>query len=501
LKAAQYLTHIGVTDLHWCKSILVNLFEHGFTEVSPMVRCEITMYRRVFWSTLLLERGFNFCREASKQSKKGAFGAEALWHTFVYGCDVLADHDRPAPRPSEKARQSTASVDERTFKPVEEDTLFPKDKLLPMTTPSQGGCRKTSTQSLKHSPMALLAMVQENGNWQTLQNAYLSLLVYPGDILIARDHRKPMLVLTSTSKGCWLYRVDLIKINGELSLDFNGSPKAALEFHAVVDHSRYKASSAKVCLPRASKLLTPGLAIERYTLVAAVATELLVHASDTGFRGMPKEFLKRLFKLEKVLLDHMPESEAGLVDALVRHAQPGISDEDVLKKIEARNATIHSWDDHSSSQIFEKGALDWVSEIVEEEDLRGELEDVESQIVVARRLAKERAEVASAVIAIGAASSSACGGVPIDGPTRITHTTGVISIVWARSLMPPEHSLTWEPESNSWRVRSRHMMAGRSRAVGKGTGETQWDALKFMLTIAWSSWRTISDVPCPFLFD
>ena len=96
---------MGVTDLHWRKALLLNLYEHGFAEVSDIVREQVHMYSNSFHTTVLLERGFNFCREASKQSKRGAFGAQAVWHTLLYGCNVLADHDRPALAPTELLTQ------------------------------------------------------------------------------------------------------------------------------------------------------------------------------------------------------------------------------------------------------------------------------------------------------------------------------------------------------------------------------------------------------------
>ena len=56
----------------------------GMTQISTTFRA--TFYKM---TTLMLERDFNYCRSAAKLNPKGAFGAEAVWHQLVYGCQVM----------------------------------------------------------------------------------------------------------------------------------------------------------------------------------------------------------------------------------------------------------------------------------------------------------------------------------------------------------------------------------------------------------------------------
>ena len=503
LRAAKYLTEMGVTDLHWCKANLVNLYEHDFQEVSPLLKEAVRAYADSFHSTLALERGFNFCREAAKQNKKGSFNAESVWHHFVYGCDVLADHGRPALKPSEKARSASTSVNARTFKPLEEESSFPKDKLDPLTQPGQGGCRTTSTSSLKSSPMMLLAMVELKGSWPDLQKTFVSLLVYPMDVLINKVNKCPHLVLASTAYGCWLYKCNVKKYNGNLYLSFTYDPKTCLRFVAIVDHNDWRACEVQACPPTDKEAVGPEAPPLLILLLALKAHPLVIHGARHGFRGIVVEFLKRLYKLLQVNPgEKMPLVEAQLVTTIIRFVLKGVSDEDLAKHLQCRrDCKEFVWDDHTASLLFEKGAEEWVAETVEDENLQEEVREARERAAAARRAAVANTAKIAADLKSGAASGSGAGAAA-GGAQNVTCNAVKISMKWARGLMPPEHLLTWEPESNSWRVRSpKHMAVGRSRAAGPATGDSQWGALKFVLLIAWNSWRNASGNACPYVFD
>ena len=501
-KAAQALTDMGVFDLHWCRAILTNLFEYDFEQVSKKVEADIKLYANHFWTTLLLERGFNFCREASKQNKKGAFGAQAVWHQFVYGCDVMRDHERAPIVPTEVARAQSAYIDPRTFQPWEEDSAFPSDKLLPLTQTDQGGCRATSTQSLKTAPLALLGMVEEDGNWQRLQRSFFSLLVQPGDVLMINSDKSAHLVLYTSAKGCWVYKTNPRYINkNDIVIEFQKSGVSALRSQAICDHTQFRGVVVTCIHPGAHPGAKLPNAPATALLVASTAKPLIEHAADTGFRGMSLEFIKLCCRAEIVKHDgDPPRTENEWVAALVRHVYLGCSDERVQAAIVARGSRNTTWEDLKSSQLFEAGAKEWVEDIIGSEDLFADLRKEEEK-AERHRVAMAKASTVAAPVVLGGAASSSSAPVPASvGPKKITCTKVVIGIVWARSLMPPSYSLVWEPSTSSWRIKSKYMIGGRSRAACPSTGETQWGALKFVLTLAWASYMQNFSVPCPFEF-
>ena len=53
LQAANYLTDIGVTDLHWCKALLIHLFEHSFEDFHDKAKEAIKKFRDQIWTTLV----------------------------------------------------------------------------------------------------------------------------------------------------------------------------------------------------------------------------------------------------------------------------------------------------------------------------------------------------------------------------------------------------------------------------------------------------------------
>ena len=282
---------------------------------------------------------------------------------------------------------------------------------------------------------------------------------------------------------------------------FNYDAPEALVFFVAVTHRDFRAS--KLTPSRMPVLGGTTVRGQRLVLIPGPAIPLIKRAARRGFRGMTVEHLKKLHKLEVPRQSGVPvpTTEADLVIALVRQELGEIADSEIEAILEARGTTMASWEE-SKPQLFETGALDWVEDVIDMEDLEGEIHELQQKAAAKRDDRGAAAPRPAEPDPSGAAGSSALAVQPAPtGPQRIADPGPGIDVEWARTLLPPETLLAWEPESQSWRVSGRYISRRRSRAAGPLTMCTEWEALKFVLAIAWTAFKESNEVDCPYIFD
>ena len=115
--------------------------------------------------------------------------------------------------------------------------------------------------------------------------------------------------------------------------------------------------------------------------------------------------------------------------------------------------------------------------------------------------AKTVAAALSMATAASSRSSSSDAPAPSGAPRFVKRVLGLVDIKLARTWMPPQHNLGYEARFSRYVVSSRHLAHRKSRAYGPVTGETEWSALKFVLTVAWASWKRVSGENCPWQWE
>ena len=81
-------------------------------------------------------------------------------------------------------------------------------------------------------------------------------------------------------------------------------------------------------------------------------------------------------------------------------------------------------------------------------------------------------------------------------------TTGV-TVDEAKALLPPGFSISKDEErENRWRMRADGDYVGpKSKGFGKGTGLTDFEALRFLVQLAWRHQDRKHGTPCPWTWD
>ena len=118
-------------------------------------------------------------------------------------------------------------------------------------------------------------------------------------------------------------------------------------------------------------------------------------------------------------------------------------------------------------QLFEEGAMEWIIDEMEGENLMEVLAEAEKQARVARAAATQKTREAAAQLAKGAAASSHEGAGSANGRMKVPKpATDIVNMDFAKAHMPHGYSIAFEPESSSYRVNSKFLKGRRSRAIG-----------------------------------
>lgn len=505
-----FLGSLVVTKMQFIRELLVKLMETNFSEVSGEVQVAIQEFARSFQSSLICEEMFNIARRVSGCSRTNKMEFESIYHCASVGKDLLSDFGRQQVVVDQSARAASIDKVPRSVFGFEgiEPTLEPGD--LDHLGSSRPDWPAVGPQSLKHQGLAWALISESGGKWARISSAWLSLLMTPGTAVMHKDHKVTLLVLGVSQYGFRAWRSH-VQQQGRC-MTFAPDPGAASRFHWVSDPSDWRVVQCDLDVVEDG--MSAGPAAIAPKLLARGST-LLKHACLQGFPRLTVPLLRRLFyKVLNVTGDPPARlaTEASLVAALSRHILDSPTEAAIAEVMQRR----HKGDTPQDLPVDDALTVDMLA--VLENDIADDDAGIRAQIEKLREVALRQAaarqqkveEVNKAAHAMAAqAASSGSGSSGVGAPPVGPRPRRFVPV--PTSGPTAEEARVWLPEGfrvskdsqreNRWRVRGPSLVGERSKSFGRGSSLTEWEALAFLLEVAWRSHSQATGEQCPWSFE
>ena len=487
-------------DSQWTMEVLVTLFEYKFETSPSWLADELHKFRTCYQSTYILEKGFNNCRARAKLNPKNVISPTGVWYELAAGCKHMESFERPVVPHGPGIRCSRLESGSELCKAKETSCSLPPAFCEPLTH-AKVDWPLMSILSIKLAPMAFQGLMQEKGDVEKLNLAFLSLLAAPGFVVMHGVEKKALLVLNSCRFGCTMWPMTTHRHNEEYYLRPGTAASflaASMRFVAITDPSKWKAVPIEIALPKWTAEVPAASGCFHFKATQK-AEPLMKHAAKNGFRGMNVEFLKKLFAFLQVpYAGRKPCTEMDLLAHLIKHVLKPCSEKLLNDSVSKRLAPNVGDEFQGHSILWEETGINLVDDCPDEdavdEDITAEfarLEQVESA-----RLARERAAQE--------ATARALSGEPSPAPPRTCRVPAFLPNITVEEgcrYLPSGYTLTLNENGPfpRWYVKKGRWI--RSRNAGPVTGDTVGSALRFVLLLAWTNEREINGTACPYVFE
>eukprot|EP00971_Amphidinium_carterae_P347586 6489659-Amphidinium_carterae.2 len=326
--------------VQWVRETWLRCWESEFAEAPAELVHQLQCFARAHHSTLQVEYGFNECRAQAKKSKTHRQSGAALWNTSMYG-HTPADFERPVQR----VESSEQNVKQRSLP----QGLFTQ-KCCEMTLPESsleklGEKRPSwpdhSPSSIKQAAIAWELLKLKRGNFDEMKEAWLSLLLEPGTLIldVAATSRTARLV-TGVSKHGYFWMRPEIGLKDKMV--FFSDSEQKLYFDVLSKPENWKVAKLRLRPPTPNvdghSGFKTGFTLE---IVHGKAIKVPQFAAQLGFKHMTCAYLRKLRKYYD-LSGSCKNAEHALVSSLVEHLCKGSCDEEVLSQaLHARKLTGH----------------------------------------------------------------------------------------------------------------------------------------------------------------
>ena len=177
----------------WCREVFVGIHECGGTALPGDIAQEVLGYARGFGGTKINEDMFNILRRRCKLSPNDQLGPAGVWHCSLTFELITANDMRPVKSTADDAIQANATSKGTAPKTLFESTSCGTFSLGEETLAElKAGALvwpHPSPQRFLLRPCALDALMRCRDDVGKLKRAYLSKLVYPGDVIVERLER------------------------------------------------------------------------------------------------------------------------------------------------------------------------------------------------------------------------------------------------------------------------------------------------------------------------
>jgi len=477
---------------------------------------EVKAFSMSHLTTLAIENLFNAGRDLSSKSRKGSMSPANFWHNNVFGSSVMKDFDlAPTPITASARACATKHVPESVFRYTDGDCSI-EDQHLDHFCSTKPDWASPTPEGMNQNGVKWQLALAVDGDWSQIEAAYVSALAQPGWVLLhVSGTPSAHLVLRSSRHGCLVCRTPVAKRGATTIVHLTKTAfNTGQSFLHITDLEQWRAAVVEPLVP-AEGLQIEGALNSSVALRMTEASSLLCLAAKHGFRGLTAYYLKKLFDDSKVRYKGpKPRSEVALMTALVRHALPTASDDVVAKALEARQVTVPAAAS-MASPIFDPKYADLFrdEEAFESEDIKQEY--VSHMETVAKQQARDehKRAVLQEFLASGAASASsgasgsggpAAGAVAVPGgrkPRKFNpRRAHGYSRDAAADLVPPGCKITKDMKENRWKISAPWMATTKSKSWGTGTQLDDYDAMKFVILVAWSVYTEQTGEPCPHEF-
>lgn len=409
------------------------------------------------------------------------------------------EFDRPGVKISSAAKAaSSKQVPESTFRAVEGEGTITREQYDHL------GCDKPDWPN--HNPenyrlvaMQSLSMTKFGGDYSKLQKSWLSLLMMPGTLVMNRgDHLGPRLILAACAHGFWSYRCPVQNAGRHFLLDFDTQLPDQLMFDCVADLRGWRCVEVKIALPGDSAWGTAARGDRLTALSQSGAEDLLPFSLKRGLRNMSVHFMKKLYVFLGVGGESrtVPKTETELISSISKFVLGQGYNEGAGKQIMlARAGDEKDVDEVVNSPLFHG---DYADILEAEVDTTGLKEEIARQAELAerRRVGKAQRQAAIEAAHSGSGPSAAQSAAPRlkplpSPPTGLTQKE-------AKELLPPGANVSktsvWD---SRWSIRASYL-GQKSRTFKGGDVQSDHEALRYCLTVAWAAYAQSTGQGCPW---
>ncbi|CAE7236830.1 unnamed protein product [Symbiodinium sp. CCMP2456] len=512
MAAKRFIENLLWPSQQWSREVFVQLLEKDFLAANDDIQCEVEAYSKGHWSTLLIENLGNRCRKVSKgETPSGSLGPKSIWHECVLGSTTCEDHDRKAVAVSTAARvAASGKLPLPVFQDKDSECSLSSEDLRKLTA-SPATWPTPNPANLKLSSLASLLLKETGGDWSRISKAWKSLLLIPGTLVKKVADPRTSLVLLCSCFGALVWDVSMKKEGRRHVLHFGDTGQQSLKFVFVEDEMSWSAVPLKVLTPCSSTVNSDTIDLGKLAVGPAQqkSVKLLLHNASRGFPNLRVEELRKLHTSLGVPFEkgHKPRTEVQLVTALLQHVQPGITSDELESALLGRGKQQTPQEFVKASPVMQNEDLFDIALEDEDSDLQEELRKLKQQALKQQEASlRKRAELRSQLSPDSSRGSSSASAMPPGQPQRPRQNAAVHSgrydVESARKWAPPQCTLTKEMNWHTrWRVEAPYLGGIKSKSFKKDGPIKDWDALVWVLTLAWRGYTETSGESCPWTFE
>jgi len=500
-RVAAVLADLVWTRWAFVREIFLALDEAAFKGV-PDDACDALrcLFKGVL-TTKVCEDSFRFLRRQAANNERGHIGRRRRWAALLTS-RLLAEADmKPAPV-SEAARQAKpAQLAKSIFEADVEDFSLGMDSLHNI---SSDEFSSRSPLNFALMPLCLQCCLDCGDEWDLLGLAFQSLLVTPGSVIVQRSRPKSVFWAAHVSEwGLLCWRLDRKKVGDTEHFhpaQYDPDQPLPYEFIRVTGLKETRGLEGEATWPQPHNAVTSDGAIQGIAMrKKGVAIDLCVHAAQTGFARLT---VPRCQALLKVLhggrhKGSVPRRERDVVTALLVHAEPKITPEEIERRLQIRNRKL-SQAEQPSTVLMSPEAMELASAVIDEDEF-------EAKFVAPVRKACEQVSAESSAKATSSSSSSGLSGPPTALPRKrapVRPEGGHLSEQEAKEFLPPGCRVHQETK---WHIRWRLVMPHKDAPPYSNTKSFQYDdpasqhsALLSVLNWGWKHHTAMTGQVCPW---
>ena len=428
------------------------------------------------------------------------------WHESMTS-SLLPDFDRKAVPTTNAARTvAPKKIVSSTFNftecPQEQCSIDNDDlETIHKATPDWPAM---SPLEVKRVACRLQCAIDCQGGWAKIQDAWQSLLVQPGSVIVKVGEKKAILALSTSPHAFIGWRVTVVKLKGGgYSVSFSDVTKETLVCQAVINRDEWNCIALSTLSPcdktaGAADHIRPGLGLQ----TAGVKMPLVLFAAMNGFRGLLMPHLRMLYNsMGFPKIAKPPRTEAQFCEAMLRNLKKDVNDTMVAEALSARVATPEK--DTLLSPMFSEGFEEVVAETLDDEDLKALF--MEQKAMTDRKKAVATKLLESSSLAPGVASSSSDGALPgAAAPRRpVPFVAGRgLTQPEAKALFPKGVRLSKDLKHHyRWIARADWLKPAVTKTFSASEHGTDNSALLHCLSVVWPVHTARTGELCPWQLD
>ena len=494
----SFLTNCVFPQQQWVLEMLGRMEEEQFVGLKFGLREDVQDYRDCMKTSLVLEEGFGTIRREERGNLNGRMGAAAAYYSFARS-GLLATHDRrPAPITTAAKSAAPTKLSPQVFEfqeGVEDECSMPEGlvQTIREKVPSWGNLNTTNERL---AALRWAAAMDLGGDYTLIKVAWQALLCEPG-IIIRRKETPEYLLVLRTSAYALLCVVVTLEPFGVFGYRLKLLPcikPGKFKTVTITGHQDWLAISLMAVYPPHPRFDAEATLLAINVITTGPEEELQVHAARAGFGSFTLFYLREMYKMAGIKHEKgakKPTTKEAIARALTKHYLPALTDPELDKIMELREAPPPDPDSLDTTLAFEPTVL---------ESLIDELGDDDGLADALLKAAQRREELDAQKKAAKEMMKRAVP--PPPAPPELQ------KIEWkegrgltqpeAKRYAPPGCTLRKRVKVKEWGAAAAYMPISANKRYTENLALEDNDALVYCLQMAWHSYRIHNGEGCPW---